>query len=254
MKNLMLISLAVVVLVAAPSSARSTSVAVFATAVGVKCSSSMYESTKVQASSALECQEVCEETKGPRAAYTFDVASGTCELMERCDVQTLHEDSVRGIRQTNILIETPIYLGGTGVGCESKSIDKFEGSTESECMSRCTFDPACSAYTYNKDSMKCYLKGQCDNYSDKPHNDSGFKAPDALVESSYAWLAKTGCSNDSLRGIKNVPNAAYCQQMCDEYGLNCRAFTYNVGSQYCYLKSSCTDKKSKDDNVSGIKP
>mmetsp|Transcript_36945 Transcript_36945/g.94479 ORF Transcript_36945/g.94479 Transcript_36945/m.94479 type:complete len:691 (-) Transcript_36945:11-2083(-) len=143
------------------------------------------------------------------------------------------------------------------------------------CRAECDRRKACRAFTYNPESLKCFLAPNCKDRARDVNNISGVDvslAAEPFVEQEddsdsdstfsaepedggeYNLYERTGCLGDTLAFKTGFTSLAECQAWCDmRQWQGCGAFVYNSDRNRCYLKRNCDEREIEPDNVSGVK-
>jgi hypothetical protein len=74
--------------------------------------------------------------------------------------------------------------------------------------------------------------------------------PAVAAAASYSYLRGYGCDDTTMLRFTMVEGYLECQELCTAK-TGCRAFTYTLDAQRCYLKTTCRKKVPKSTNLSG---
>lgn len=142
-------------------------------------------------------------------------------------------------------------LNITGFDFNGSDYANFNVNTKSECVKKCANDNNCKAYTFNISTNLCWLKSNIPPHlvqADGAFTGVKYKLPTNLFSFKY-FVDFNGSDFGSYSGVSDY---IVCMQICDKDS-DCRAFTYNVNNQRCYLKSSMGNQSSDKEAISGFK-
>jgi hypothetical protein len=208
-----------------------------------------------RAESAGECQRACAREDRCQA-YTWNVRSGDCYLKSHINSPKRHGDMVTGYRRGG-------GMGGSGGGCLSEEwgydrsgndYRSFDVPGLEDCKRACIEDRRCQAFTFLSRGNTCYLKSRA-GYPQRQNGavtgakggGGGFN-PWSGGLTEEAGYDRRGDDYSRFR----ARTLGACKAACHRDS-RCRAFSYIVSSEDCYLKKRINSREYNPDAVTGYK-
>jgi hypothetical protein len=202
-----------------------------------------------------DCEQACARDRRCRA-YTFDEQSGRCFLKDRVPSASRSEVSTSGVKQDD---ESPGDGDRRDVP-EERGID-YHGSDYTsahvrdlgECQERCRRDDRCASYSFDIRAVVCYLK---DRVGDRRRDDDkvgGVKQGGGYGPGGDKWEQRGYDYHGGDYDSRRVRGLRECQDQCAD-DRRCRAYSYDVRANVCYLKDRVNDRRRDSDKVTGLKP
>ncbi|HET9209331.1 MAG TPA: PAN/Apple domain-containing protein [Thermoanaerobaculia bacterium] len=212
-----------------------------------------------------ECRRECSRERQCRA-YTYNYETEMCYLKDRVNTRQRAADMVTGTKDGSGYGGG--YGGNNGGGSwrqeltEERGYDyrggdyrDFSTSGVSRCKSECRDDSRCEAYTFNLRTDTCYLKDRVGDYQRNQDTVTGVKSEaggggrpwgeDLTEEEGYDYR---GGDYDSF----DAPSVSSCKSSCRRDD-RCRAYSYNLRTDTCYLKDRVGSYQRNSDTVTGVK-
>jgi S1-C subfamily serine protease len=109
---------------------------------------------------------------------------------------------------------------------------RFDPPSFSSCQERCGAEAACQAFSFNVTKRVCFLKNKA-NIALVPHSD-------AIANKKIAGDQFAISMDQDLPGYDyerfDPPSSGDCRRLCAAES-ECKAFSYNVTKQVCFLKT-----------------
>jgi len=181
-----------------------------------------------------------------------------------------------------------LYTHLFGIECLDADVFVIPVPDRVACEEFCSVASLCGAYTYVLEGRSCKLKSSCGRRAMSPRASSGVKGnvqrggggapsrpapqpapapaprprppqpqqqpappPPAVPDAGFEALPRVGCNDPTFRSTAGG-TFEDCRARCGADG-SCQAFTYNFRRERCFLKSACSDREAKDNDISGVR-
>ena len=217
---------------------------------------------KLEVDSQKDCEEFCSKD-AQCEAYSFDLESGSCRLLESCDEQAL-SFTTSSARKINLSIQTgeskPPLSEASGYKhrlrqrCSGPSTQVAKAGQPEACEAFCNAEESCGAYTFDFKSGECTFHRWCGFGEEHTWKMSArkLKKGSSPSEESYQYIPNVMCHAETqadkvLRGM----SANRCEAACTARP-SCKAFSSNT-ALVCSLYQTCEKHQPAAAGLVGIK-
>ena len=211
-----------------------------------------------QVGSQPDCEDLCSQN-AQCEVYSFNLDSGSCKLLEGCEVQAL-SFTTSSARKSELFPRpgnTPV-MDGPGYEyllrrrCSGPSIQVAAAEQVEACEALCSAEETCRAFTFDFKNGVCIINRWCDFVSNHNWSISARKLVKGSppLEEHYRYIPMVMCQAETLKVLWGV-SADDCEAACTTQP-SCRGFSSSVGRR-CSLHRMCDQQQPDAGGLSGIK-
>lgn len=200
-----------------------------------------------------ECRRACERDRRCKA-YAFNLRTKVCYLKDGVSARERNIDTVTGTKERWAEDTDRDFSEEEGYDYRGGDFDSFRADGVRECRRACSRERRCVAYTFNERSETCYVKDRIGNRQRNEDTITGVREG-----SGGSWSGRNELTEErgydyrggDYRSFRSS-GVSRCKDDCRD-DRRCKAYTFNLETETCYLKDRVGNYQSNRDTVTGIK-
>ena len=209
-----------------------------------------------QADSQPDCEELCSQD-AQCEAYSFNLETGRCKLLEGCEDQALSFTTSSALK-SDLFPREPPPLEAYGYEylllrqCNGPSIRVAAAGQVEACEAFCNAEEFCRTFTFDFKNMVCTIHRWCDYFSNHSWRISARKLQKESPPPAerFQYIPNVMCQAETQEVLRGL-SANDCEAACTARP-SCKAYGSNAGGR-CSLYQMCEQRLPKAGSLIGIK-